>query len=62
MGIDQDLARVMGLLRNTGAFEYAMQKAREYSDRGKKALSVLPESEARATLCQLADFTVVRER
>jgi len=50
------------LLRSTGALEYAMQKARERSNTAKKALSVLPRSEARAALHNLADFAVARDR
>lgn len=53
-------ARATRLLRNTGAIEYAMSKAREYAEGAKKALAVLPASEARAALCEMADFAFAR--
>jgi octaprenyl-diphosphate synthase len=61
MLISKDTTQVIELLRHTGALEYAMQRAKEYSDRAKVALSVLPESEARAALCDWADFAVARD-
>ena len=56
-----DAAQAIQLLRHTGALEYAMLKAREYSERAKKALSILPGSEAKAALSKLADFAVARD-
>ncbi len=58
----KDTAQTIELLRGTGALEYAMQKAREYADRAKKVLSVLPRSEARAALWDWADFAVARDQ
>jgi len=56
-----DAAQAIQLLRDTGALEYAMLKAGEYSERAKEALSALPRSEAKAELCRLADFVVARD-
>jgi octaprenyl-diphosphate synthase len=56
-----DASQALELLRDIGALDYAMQKAREYSDSGKRALSTLPASEARAALYDLADFAVARD-
>jgi octaprenyl-diphosphate synthase len=53
-------ARVDRLLLDTGAIEYAMSKAREYSVRAKRPLSILPESEAKAALSELAEFASAR--
>lgn len=58
----RDTAQAIQLLYDTGAFEYAMQKAREYSERAKEALAILPNSEAKERLSELADFAVIRER
>jgi len=57
----KDAAQAIQLLRDTDALEYAMLKAREYSERAKKALSLLPGSEAKAELCRVADFVVARD-
>jgi octaprenyl-diphosphate synthase len=55
-------AQVDRLLHDTGAIEYAMLKAREYSERAKESLSILPESDAKAALSELADFAFVRDQ
>ncbi|TEU17933.1 MAG: polyprenyl synthetase family protein [Anaerolineales bacterium] len=60
--LSKDAAQAIQLLHDTGALEYAMLKAREYSDRAKRALSALPESQAKAGLCKLADFAVARDQ
>ena len=57
-----DAAQAIQLLRDTGALEYAMLKAREYSERAKEALSILPDSEAKAALFELADFAFARDQ
>jgi len=58
--LSKDTGQAIRLLRETGAFEYAMLKANEYSERAKKVLSVLPASEAKTALSSLADFAVTR--
>ncbi|MCJ7738750.1 MAG: polyprenyl synthetase family protein [Anaerolineae bacterium] len=58
----KDLQRSPNILDDTGAIEYAMLKASEYADMARKALVVLPESEAKVELCGLADFAVTRNR
>jgi octaprenyl-diphosphate synthase len=55
-------AQVARLLHSTGAIEYAMQKARQYSERAKEPLSILRESDAKAALFELAEFACARER
>jgi len=56
-----DTGRAIQLLRDTGAIEYAMLRAREYSERARSALSVLAASDARQALVDLTDFVVARE-
>ena len=60
--LSRDVSQLVGLLRDTGALEYAMDKAMEYAGRGKEALAVLPDSAAKTELCDLADFAVGRSR
>lgn len=57
-----DIKHARDLLYETGAFDYAMQKAREYAEEAKRALLALPDSEARFCLGELADLAVVRYR
>jgi octaprenyl-diphosphate synthase len=57
-----DQARVIRMLCDTGALDYAAQKARTYAEGAISALSALPESEARNELRRLADYAVVRDQ
>jgi len=48
-------------LKESGSIDYAMNKAIEFVDQGKVALSVLPDSEAKITLSRLADYMIERK-
>jgi len=48
------------LLINTGALEYATQKAKTYASEAQLALGKLPESQAKQELFDLADYAVAR--
>jgi octaprenyl-diphosphate synthase len=54
--------RVVEILREVGALEYARLKATEYAEKAKGALLTLDDSDARARLTRLADFAVSRNR
>jgi geranylgeranyl pyrophosphate synthase len=58
----KDTAKVRRLLRDTGSIEYAMARARRYSEEAKNAISLLPESRAKEALCNLADLAIEREK
>ncbi len=45
-----------------GAVDYARKKAREFVDKGKSRLSLLPDSEAKKILLDLAEYLVTREK
>ena len=53
--------RVVEVLREAGALEYAQRKATTYAERAKHALQALADSEARTRLTRLADFAVSRD-
>lgn len=57
---DSDLAHACHLIRATGAAEATVQEAEAYAALAKGALRVLPKSEARTALEDLADFCVSR--
>jgi octaprenyl-diphosphate synthase len=59
--LSKDRRRALQVLRETGALRYSDEKAREYSDKAKGALAVLPSSAATTELATLADFAVGRE-
>ena len=48
------------LLQKSGSIEYARGRAEDMVDRGKRALQVLPDSDARDMLLELADFMIMR--
>lgn len=62
VALASDIKRARDVLHETGALDYAMQKAREYAEEAKRALLSLPDSEARLCLGKLADLAVVRQR
>jgi octaprenyl-diphosphate synthase len=57
---ETDLDRAITLVEETGAIQETMRRARAYADDAKTALAVLPQSEIRAALADIADFCVER--
>jgi octaprenyl-diphosphate synthase len=55
-----DLDRAITLVEETGAIQETMRRARAYADEAKAALRVLPQSEIRTALAEIADFCVER--
>ena len=45
-----------------GSIDYARKTAIEYSKKAKNALAVLKDSEAKELLCDLADYSIQREK
>ena len=59
--VDEDsVKRAIDLIEKTKAKERAYDSARDFTEKGKKALSILPKSKARRQLAELADFIVDR--
>ncbi|HUH24469.1 MAG TPA: polyprenyl synthetase family protein [Brevundimonas sp.] len=56
----EDFTRARELILGTGAVEATLAAAGDYADRAKAALSVLPASDWRSALEDLADFAVSR--
>ncbi|CAN5836459.1 polyprenyl synthetase family protein [soil metagenome] len=52
--------RLLPLLEDTGALQYAWEQAKEYVDRARNDLRILPLSEARDLLDDLAQFVIDR--
>ena len=57
---EADLDRAITLVEETGAIQETMRRARAYADAAKAALGVLPQSEIRTALAEIADFCVER--
>jgi geranylgeranyl diphosphate synthase type I len=56
----EQISEAISLLDKSGSIEYARSRAEEMVARGKLALQVLPESKAKGTLLELADYMVRR--
>jgi octaprenyl-diphosphate synthase len=57
---ESDLDRAITLVEETGAIQETMRRARAYADKAKTALAVLPDSDIRRALSDIADFCVER--
>ena len=57
---EADLDRAITLVEETGAIQETMRRARAYADDANAALAVLPESDIRSALAEIADFCVER--
>jgi octaprenyl-diphosphate synthase len=57
---EKDIFFLARLVERNGGIEYTARTARSYVDRGKRFLSGLPESRARAALLTLSDYIVSR--
>ncbi len=58
----EEIKRDIERLEECGAIDYAKKKAKEFVEIGKKELRVLPDSEAKNILLELADYLVSREK
>jgi octaprenyl-diphosphate synthase len=57
---DDDIARVVRIVADSGGFEYARQRGEEFAERAEEALSKLPDTVARSSLS--ASISYVMER
>ena len=59
---DEEVKQVYNLFKKTGSIEYAKNKAVEYCYKAKKALEILPDTNAKQLLVELADYSIKREK
>jgi octaprenyl-diphosphate synthase len=57
---ETDLDRAITLVEQTGSIQETMHRARAYADAAKAALAVLPASDIKTALADIADFCVER--
>ena len=55
-----DLDRAITLVEQTGAIQETMRRARAYADDAKEALKIMPDSDIKRALADIADFCVER--
>jgi geranylgeranyl diphosphate synthase type I len=56
-----EISAALITLKESGSIDYAMNKAFGFVDEGKAALAILPDSEAKRTLIELADYMIERK-
>jgi geranylgeranyl diphosphate synthase, type I len=56
----EQISKAITALQKSGSIEYARSRAEDMVQKGKLALQVLPDSKAKATLLELADYMVKR--
>jgi octaprenyl-diphosphate synthase len=57
---EADLNTAITLVEETGAIQETMRRARNFADAAKEALSILPPSQIKSALADIADFCVER--
>lgn len=60
-GSEEELQKVMDIFERTGAIDSAVEKSQELADKAKSELEILPKSDSKDFLIELADFSVSRE-
>ncbi len=58
---EREIAKAVEKLKECGAIDYASKKAKEFVEKGKEYLKVLPDSDAKSLLMAIADYLVTRE-
>ncbi len=56
----EEIERSISVLEKSGSIDYARTRAEALVEKGKRALDVLPDTPARATLIDLADYMIRR--
>ncbi|NYT01886.1 MAG: polyprenyl synthetase family protein [Methanosarcinales archaeon] len=56
----QEIEEAIAVLEKAGSIEYARRRAMELVDRGKRELSVVPDSPVKSLLLELADYMISR--
>jgi len=59
---EQEVKQVYDIFEKTKSVEYAKQTALSYCAKAKKALDVLKDSDAKAVLLELADYSIKRKK
>lgn len=59
---DENVQNVYNIFKKLKSIDYARHKAEEYCDKAKNALKILPDSDAKQVLLNLADYAISREK
>ena len=59
---DEQIKQVYDIFSKTGSVEYAKKTAMNYCEQAKKSLKILPDSDAKKILINLAEYAIKREK
>ena len=59
---DADVARALEIMRSGDAIARSMRLGRDYAEKAKAQLDIFPPSDAKAMLCDIADYVLSREK
>lgn len=59
---NQEIEQVYSLFEKTGSIEYAKKTSLGYCEKAKKSLEILPNSDAKQILLNLAEYSIKREK
>ncbi len=59
---DKEVKQVYNSFKSVGSIEYAKNTAVKYCEKAKKALEILPNSDAKKILLELAEYSIKREK
>lgn len=59
---DKEVKQVYNLFKTVGSIEYAKNTALKYCEKAKESLDILPDSDAKQILLELADYSIKREK
>jgi len=59
---EEDIKNVYRILEKTGSIEYAKKTALKYIDEAKESIQILPDSDAKQILMNLADYAIKRKK
>ncbi|MCK4995283.1 MAG: polyprenyl synthetase family protein [Thermoplasmatales archaeon] len=59
---DNEVKQVYNLFKSVGSIEYAKKTAIQHCEIAKKSLDILPDSDAKKILLELADYSIKREK
>jgi geranylgeranyl diphosphate synthase type I len=57
----EEIEDAVKMLKEKGAIDYASSKAEEFVEKGKRELDILPDSEAKKILLEMADYLIKRD-
>lgn len=59
---NEEIRQVYNLFKKIGSIEYAKKTAINYSEKAKKVLEILPDTDAKKILFELAEYSIKREK